>query len=37
MGELVRMARGILGALQELVKVGKGVEEEVWKWVKDIE
>ena len=29
------VARGILRALQELVKVGKGIEEEVWKWVKE--
>ena len=35
MGELVGVARGILGALQELVKVGNGIEEEVQKWVKE--
>ena len=37
MGELMGVARGILGALQELVKVGKEVEEEVEKWVKVVE
>ena len=35
MGELVGVAREILRILQELVKVGKGIEEEVWKWVKE--
>ena len=35
MGELVGVARGILRTSQELVKVGKGIEEKVWKWVKE--
>ena len=35
MEELAGVARGILRALQELIKVGKGIEEEVQKWVKE--
>jgi hypothetical protein len=35
MGELVGVARGILGALRELVTVGKGIEGQVKRWVEE--
>ena len=35
MGELVEVAWGILRALQDLVKVGKGIEGEVKRWVEE--
>jgi hypothetical protein len=35
MGELVGVARGILGALRELVTAGKGIEAEVKRWVEE--
>jgi hypothetical protein len=35
LGELVGVARGILGALRELVTAGKGIEAEIKRWVQE--